>query len=140
MPAFEAQAALEKSGTLILPVPVVNVAYGEADEAWAERYGVSKNLVFDRDGSAIVKPLGIGTFTTLVLDAEGNVMHVDRPDRAGFPSRVLAALRALPSIKAAAPRAGAVRGGEDLLVPTSAEFDRAAAMDALAPVDPLGSN
>ena len=69
MPRFRAAQHLALNGE-DWPKPVVNVAYGRADPAWAERYGVGEQLVFD-PGSALVRPLGIGTFTTLVIDAHG---------------------------------------------------------------------
>ena len=92
MPAFEAMKQNQAEGGLKLGTPIINVAYGEADAAWAARYGVRDNLVMDSDGSAIVSPLGIGTFTTLVVDRHGAVLHRDRPDRAGYTSRLRAVL------------------------------------------------
>jgi hypothetical protein len=69
MPAFEAMRRLEyEQDGLGVTVPVINVAYGEADPTWAARYGVRTNLVFDVGGASVVRPLGIGTFTTLVLE------------------------------------------------------------------------
>src|SRR5262245_49922777 len=56
MPAFDAMNALEKAGGLAVGVPVVNVAYGEADTQWAESHGVGRNLVFDPAGAAVVRP------------------------------------------------------------------------------------
>lgn len=92
MPAFEAMRDLQDRGGLGLHVPVLNVAYGEADQTWAHRYGVGGDLYFDATGTVFVKPLGIGSFTTLVVDAQGNVIHRDRPDRPGFRERILAAV------------------------------------------------
>ena len=92
MPAFEAMRGLEAAGGLGASVPIVNVSYGEAEQQWAERYGVRKNLVFDPSGAGVVRPLGIGTFTTLVVDTDGSIIHRDRPDRAGYRQRVRAAL------------------------------------------------
>jgi hypothetical protein len=94
MPAFEAARAVRARGGL-RGVEVVNVAYGRADPEWAERYGVDEHLVFDEGGAAVVQPLGIGTFTTLVLDGAGTVRFVDRPDRAGYEERVGAVFSAL---------------------------------------------
>jgi hypothetical protein len=94
MPAFEAMRTLAEHGGL--GVPEVNVAYGSAEPAWAERYGVGKNLVVD-PGTHVVSPLGISSFTTLVLDAESHVRLVDRPDRPGYADRVQGAYRALTS-------------------------------------------
>jgi hypothetical protein len=93
MPAFDAMFALEKTGGLAVDVPVVNVAYGDADLGWARAHGVANNLVIDRTGAAIVRPLGIGTFTTLVVDSDGVVRAIDRPDRVGFAARVQRAVQ-----------------------------------------------
>ena len=92
MPAFDAMAQLESEGGLNVEGPVINVAYGEADQAWARRYGVATNLVFDPAGAGVVKPLGIGTFTTLVVDPDGTIIHRDRPDRPGYVARVRSAM------------------------------------------------
>lgn len=81
MPKFEALRRMRAEGRQ-LPLPVVNVAYGQADPDWAARYAVEERLVFDR-GPALVNPLGIGTLTTLVLDARGVVRlrcYPDEPD------------------------------------------------------------
>jgi hypothetical protein len=93
MPAFEAMAALEREGGFGFDAPIINVAYGEADVTWAQRYGVAKGLVFDPGGGKVVKPLGIGTFTTLVVEPDGSIIHRDRPDRPGYAARVRAALQ-----------------------------------------------
>jgi hypothetical protein len=92
MPAFNAMAQLQSEGGLNVSAPVVNVAYGEADLTWANRYGVGTNLVFDPGGASVVKPLGIGTFTTLVVEPDGTIIHRDRPDRSGFVQRVRSAV------------------------------------------------
>lgn len=100
MPAFEAARKLEDDdGGLGVDNLIVNVAYGSATTEWASKYGVAKNLVFDPGGSKIVKPLGIGTFTSLVIDPNGTVIHRDRPDRPGYRDRMRAAL----GVKAAHP-------------------------------------
>jgi hypothetical protein len=93
MPAFEAMAALQSEGGLQVEGPVVNVAYGEADLTWAQRYGVATNLVFDPGGANVVRPLGIGTFTTLVVEPNGSIIHRDRPDLPGYVARVRSAVR-----------------------------------------------
>ena len=93
MPAFEAYREIAHGTGFVFAT--VNVAYGDVDIAWARRYGVDTNLVVDPDGAAIVKPLGIDSFTTLVIDADGNVVHTDRPDRAGYAQRVVDALKRL---------------------------------------------
>jgi len=92
MPAFEAMRRLEDEGGLGVDVPIVNVAYGEADPTWAMRYGVRANLVYDPGGASVLRPLGIGTFTTLVIDHHGTVLHRDRPDRPGYRARIRAAV------------------------------------------------
>jgi hypothetical protein len=92
MPAFEAMRRLEDEGGLGVDVPVYNVAYGEADPIWAMRYGVRSNLVFDPGGASVVRPLGIGTFTTLVVDKSGTILLRDRPDRPGYRARIRAAV------------------------------------------------
>ncbi len=92
MPAFAAMATLDREGGLGADVPVINVAYGEADLAWAQRYGVATTLVFDPGGEKVVKPVGISTFTTLVVDPDGTIVHRDRPDRPGYAARVRTAL------------------------------------------------
>jgi hypothetical protein len=73
------------------PLPVINVAYGKSSMDFALEYKVDDQLVFDPSGAAMVRPLGIGTFTTLVFDAEGNLLHRDRPDRPGYQDRVFQA-------------------------------------------------
>ena len=94
LPAFEAMRALSQHGGL--GVPEVNVAYGSAEPAWAERYGVGKNLVVD-PGENVVSPLGISSFTTMVLDADDHVRLVDRPDKPGYADRIRGAYQALAS-------------------------------------------
>jgi len=94
MPAFEAMRRLEDEGGLGVDVPIYNVAYGEADPTWAMRYGVRTNLAYDVGGASVVRPLGIGTFTTLVVDKGGTVLLRDRPDRPGYRARVRAAVHA----------------------------------------------
>jgi hypothetical protein len=94
MPAFEAMRRLEDEGGLGVDVPIYNVAYGEADPTWAMRYGVGSNLAYDAGGANVVRPLGIETFTTLVVDQGGTILLRDRPDRPGFRARVRAAVHA----------------------------------------------
>lgn len=101
MPAFEAIGRLNAANTA-WPAPVMNVAYGSADPAWAKQYGLDHRLVFDA-GSAVVGRLGIGTFTTLVLDANGNVRHMDHPQAEGYLDRVVAAV-AMARVPVAARR------------------------------------
>ncbi len=93
MPAFEAMrrdsAEFEREWE---GVPTINVAYGQADPSWAAAHGVRHHLVYDATGSAIVQPLGITSFTTLVLDEGGHVLHRDRPDSPGYVGRIRHAL------------------------------------------------
>ncbi len=94
MTAFEAMRSISSQGGL--GVPQVNVAYGSADAAWAKSYGVDERLVVD-PGNSVVTPLGISSFTTLVLDADHVVRLVERPDRPGYLFRIQGAYRALAS-------------------------------------------
>jgi len=95
MPAFEAQKRHVDAGAYE-GIPVVNVAFGRADTSWATSYGVDRLLVFD-DGSAVVRPLGIGTFTTFLVDEEGDIRFRARPDEVGFVNRLHGALVATRS-------------------------------------------
>ena len=137
MPAFEAAAALERAGGLGVHVPVVNVAYGQASPEWAAKYGVAENLVFDPAGASVVQPLGISTFTTLVIDAKGSVRHTDRPDRAGYKERVVNAVRMLTNEHPTPEPAPALVGlsvDPDLRLrpqPSTVPFDRGQAQAAL---------
>ncbi len=101
MPAFDAMAQIYSDGALNFGAPIVNVAYGEADPKWADRYGVGANLVFDPGGANVVTPLGIGTFTTLVVDPDGTVLLRDRPDRPGYAARVRDALASAKPVRPA---------------------------------------
>lgn len=89
MPAFEAMRRLAPERWL--SVPTYNVAYGSADPSWARSYGVDTNLAFD-DGSHLVRPLGIGTFTTLVMDEQGGIVRVGSPAQADFRARLTQAV------------------------------------------------
>ncbi len=91
-PAFEAAAALDREGAWSR-WPTVNVAYIRADRAWAEAHGVGRNLITDADGTGMVLPFGVSTFTTLVIGRDHSELLRDRPDRPGFAARVDAALR-----------------------------------------------
>jgi thiol-disulfide isomerase/thioredoxin len=91
MAAFDAMKLLEARGGFD-GARVYNVAYGSADPAWAAQYGVDKNLAFD-EGSHVVQPLGIGTFTTLVVDDAGQVRSQGSPVAAEFQARVLSVWR-----------------------------------------------
>ena len=96
MPAVEAFHAMKDAGRLdVADLPVVNVAYGGARTEWAAQYGLDDKLVFDPSGKALVQPLGIGTFTTVVLDPQGWIRFKDRPDNAGYADRLAGATHAL---------------------------------------------
>jgi hypothetical protein len=95
MPAFEAWRDLHQQGRVPAGVHIINVAYGQASPSFAAAYGLSEHLLFDRGGSAVVNPLGIGTFTTLVVDAEGRIRMRDRPDSVGFVERLQGAFAVL---------------------------------------------
>ncbi len=85
---------MRSAGQLEFGVPVINVAYGSASTEWAAEYGVDERLVLD-PGNVLINPLGIGTFTTLVLDADGRIVHRDYPRDSGYAGRVQAALQKL---------------------------------------------
>ncbi len=93
MPAFEANKQLIQQGGYGSDVVVYNIAYGRADPSWATSYLVDTNLLFD-EGSAVVQPLGIGTFTTLVVGASGAVTVIGAPTAPNHKARVLAAWQA----------------------------------------------
>jgi thiol-disulfide isomerase/thioredoxin len=103
MPAFEALRDLEARGGFELDVPEINISYGRSDPAWATRYGVRENLLWDVGGTAVVRPLGISTFTTLVVDATGLILARDRPDQPGYAERVRSILRAHGATVAPSP-------------------------------------
>lgn len=94
LPAFTAWKALHDGGQLPAHINVYNVAYGSADPAWAASFSVAEHLHLD-DGAVFVRPLGISSFTTLLLDQDGVVRLRDRPDSAGYADRITGALRVL---------------------------------------------
>lgn len=102
--AVAAQPQLVDLAGAGMEVPVVHVAVGGASLAWARAHGVAGNLVVDPAGTALARPLGVTSFTTLVLDERGAVRFSDRPDNPGFAERLAGALRALHSSPAAARR------------------------------------
>lgn len=87
MPAFQAHKTIQEAH-LLQGIPQVNVAYGASTPVFRARYRVDTQLIEDTDGSKVVHPLGITSFTTLVIDAHGAVLWRDRPDRAGYVDRV----------------------------------------------------
>lgn len=90
MPAFDAWREM-RSRNAFGNVDVVNVAYGSATADFAKRYDVDDHLMFDADGSKVVHPLGISTFTTLIFDAHGQLAFTGRPDSPDFETHVNAA-------------------------------------------------
>lgn len=128
MPAFNAMAQLQSEGGLNVHAPIINVAYGEADQTWARRYGVATNLVFDPGGLSVVKPLGIGTFTTLVIEPDGTIIHRDRPDSPGYVERVRAAVQNGSTVIPVTPQVGPYSEGP----PTQGPLDSAAVEHVIA--------
>jgi len=98
MPAFEAwnHFVVDQriAGEIGKDARVYNVAYGSASNAFARTYTVDDNLSFDA-GDRFVRPLGISSFTTLVLDKDGKVVHRDRPDHSGYLERMHRAWQAI---------------------------------------------
>jgi hypothetical protein len=87
MPKFEAWSRHAAARRLPRGLAVHNVAYGDATREFAARYRVDQGLSSDR-GGVYVKPLGIGTFTTLLVDAEGRVLDRLDPTAEGFVTRI----------------------------------------------------
>jgi hypothetical protein len=83
MPHFEAWRSMVDGGDVFAALPVVNVAYGRADVAWAASYAVEEDLVFD-PGAGVVKPMGISKFTTMVVRPDGSVAFRGHPAQPGF--------------------------------------------------------
>jgi hypothetical protein len=76
IPTFNAWLKLKNQGGVPADAKIINIAYGserETTRAFAARYHVDDNLGFDVDGSLIVQPTGIGTFTTFVIDNHGAI-------------------------------------------------------------------
>ncbi|HEY4220828.1 MAG TPA: hypothetical protein VGO62_05780 [Myxococcota bacterium] len=86
MPAFEEWSRLVENG-VTRDMHVENIAYGGASPAWAARYHVDERLSTDPDGTRVVHPLNIGTFTTFVVDKKGEVILRGRP-APGFASQL----------------------------------------------------
>ncbi len=96
--AVEAWQALQESNGLeALQLPVVNIAFGGAGLDWAASHKLDERLVYDPAGKALVRPLGIGSFTTIIMDELGYIRLKDRPDQAGFEHRLVGAARTLLS-------------------------------------------
>ena len=95
-PAVDAwQAIQEEQGLAALELPVVNVAFGGANVDWASLHKLQDRLVFDPSGGALVRPMGIGSFTTVIMDETGTIRLKDRPDQPGFAQRLIGAARVL---------------------------------------------
>lgn len=87
LPALEAWKRLSDLDAL-RGIPVWSVSYGPASAAFVERYALGERYVVDTDGSRVVQPFFIGTFTTLVVNAHGKEVHRDRPENPGYVERV----------------------------------------------------
>jgi hypothetical protein len=87
MPKFEAWSRLVAAGRIPRGLAVHNVAYGDATRDYAARYHVEAGLAADR-GGVYVQPLGIHTFTTLLVDEAGRVTDRLDPTDARFVDRV----------------------------------------------------
>ncbi|NUO51649.1 MAG: hypothetical protein HOV80_22565 [Polyangiaceae bacterium] len=96
MPSFEAWKRLYEAGEIPKSLPIVNIAYGEVDPAWAERYALHDTLLVDSDGSKLVKPQAITTFTTLVVAADRKIVWRGLPRDPGYLDQLKSALAALP--------------------------------------------
>lgn len=90
MPSFRAWRDLAEAGSLP-ELPIVNVAFGRADPAWASQHRVDQTLAFDA-GDRLVRPLGISRFTTLLVDASGEVLFVGDPKEPAFLEQLHAAV------------------------------------------------
>ena len=90
MPSFNAWKSLREHGKLP-NAPIVNVAFGRSDPAWAESFGVGDNVVID-PGDRLIRPLGIHQFTTLVVEPSGDVVFQGRPSDRGFAEALSAAV------------------------------------------------
>jgi hypothetical protein len=87
MPKFNAWSSLVAAGRLPRGIDVHNVAFGDATRDYAARYHVDAGLASDR-GDVYVKPLGISTFTTLLVDGEGRVLERLDPTDTRYLGRV----------------------------------------------------
>jgi hypothetical protein len=96
MPSFEAWRKLYESGEIPKALPIVNIAYGNVEPAWAERYRLRDTLLVDGDGQKLVRPQLITTFTTLVVTAERKIVWRGHPRDSGYLDGLKSALAALP--------------------------------------------
>jgi hypothetical protein len=87
MPAFSAWRDVSEQ---LDHIPTINVSFGSAEQLFAKRFHVDERLVSD-EGSMLVQPLGITTFTTLLVDRHGHVLFRDAPTSPNFAARVKAA-------------------------------------------------
>ena len=91
LPKFNAWRDASRAGK-IPTAPIVNVsAYRGADEGWAENYRVDEQLVWD-DGKALVRPLGVRSFTTFVVRPDGVIVFRGHADQPGFTDALANAL------------------------------------------------
>lgn len=93
IPAFRAFRDFPPSS---LPnIPVVNISYGsELNMQFAKKYGLDSNLIADQ-GSGIVLPLRIRTFTTVLVDADGVFRWSGTPAEPGFLMKLQGAYESL---------------------------------------------
>jgi hypothetical protein len=103
MPHFEAWLRLVDAGDVPPELPVVNVAFGRADLAWAAAYAVAEDVAFD-PGHVLVRPLGITKFTTMLVRADGSVAFHGHPGKPGFREALQRAHAALLAEPPAPPR------------------------------------
>ena len=90
MPSFEAWRGLARRSALP-DVPIVNVAYGGVDPAWAAQYEVEPRLVID-PGDRLVRPLQVSRFTTFVVAPDGTILFRGEPATSGFEQQLAAAV------------------------------------------------
>ncbi len=89
MPAFEAWRDTVDRGELPRGLPVYNVAYGKFTSRFVRSYRVGAGVRSD-PGGEIVRPLGITTFTTLLVGPNGEVMGRLKPTDGDYVARIRA--------------------------------------------------
>jgi hypothetical protein len=95
MPSFEAWKRLYEGGEIPKRLPIVNVAYGEVEPAWAVKYGLRDTLLVDGDGQKLVRPQMISTFTTLVVTADRKIVWRGQPRDPAYLEGLKSALSTL---------------------------------------------
>lgn len=101
LPTFAAWRGLSRRQQLPADATVLNVAYGSEQPTTADfaaRYDVDDNLRYDVDGSLIVRRTGIGTFTTFVIDAAGEIVWRGRAVDDGFAAGLRDAWRGVAPV------------------------------------------